>query len=56
MDSPILIPLRQKYTRKGVTHGKGGMYRARTGPNCCGPGCPSGRKKSLKAVARKADR
>lgn len=48
--SYILIPLREKYTAKGQSGGKGGAYRGRTGPHCCNDGCPSGRKKSGKFV------
>lgn len=31
------------------------QYRSRTGPNCCGPGCASSRKKSKRQALSKRD-
>jgi len=48
---PTLVKLRQKYTVKGVQNARSYGYRTRTGPNCCGPNCASGRKKMAQATA-----
>jgi len=47
MEGYVPAKLKQKHTR-GWAQKKTIHYRPRTGPDCCGPGCRSTRKKSKK--------
>lgn len=48
-----MVPIRLRAKHRVPKIIKGTPYRARTGPRCCGPHCPSTRGKSVQRGGRR---